>query len=243
MSTAGWMTRVCAWFGRKADAPGDLAPEASWSGGGQLALVGTAVAEAEPPEHPAPVQSPDPFGAAPPAERDLRFEPPRTPEPERDPLPPAVHARPRPRIDPLDPPWMKDLAALETLGRELQGHRDTALALLRTVRQLPELTSDQTDHIVQTNHLLQRQATLLGSILDSLTGLGASMQSMAESSRRNLLAIGQLEASHREVLAQYQRLLLDSHRRLGRLAALATILSAIALGGVAVAVYLVLTAL
>jgi len=238
MSTAGWMTRVCAWFGRKADAPGDLAPEASWSGGGQLALVGTAVAEEEPPAHPAPVQSPDPFAAAPPAQRGPLAAALRTSTHEPAPNLLAVHAPPRPRIDPLDPPWMKDLAALETLGRELQGHRDATQDLLRTVRQLPELTSDQTDHIVQTNRLLERHGTLLGAILDSLTGLGASMQSMAESSRRNLLAIGQLETSHRQVLAQYQRLLLDSHRRLGRLAALATILSAIALGGVAVAVYL-----
>jgi len=232
------MTRVRAWFGRKADTPTDLHADTTWSGGGQLALVGAAVAEKSPPEHPAPARPP----AGSPADRD----------PSPLPAPAVAHlARPapaaktphRPRIDPLDPPWMKDLAALETLGRELQGHRDTSQALLRAVRQLPELTSDQTDHIVQTNRLLERQATLLASILDSLTGLGASMESMAEGSRRNLGAIGQLEASHREVLAQYQRLLLDSHHRLGRLAALATILSAVALGGVAMAVYLALTAL
>jgi len=255
MSTAGWMTRVRAWFGRKTDAPADLHAETAWSGGGQLALAGTAVAEEEPPEHPAPAPPPAGSGyrtpdngdghpdAATQAAQAIALQARPAPAAPAAPVAPVADAPYRPRIEPLDPPWIRNLAALETVGRELEGHRDTAQALLRTVRQLPELTSDQTDHIVRTNRLLERQTTLLTSILDGLTGLGASMESMAESSRRNLAAIGQLEASHRDILGRYQRLLLDSHRRLGRLAVLATILSAVALGGVALAVYLALTAL
>ncbi len=229
------MSRVRAWFGTTHDAPGAAEPQHAWAAGGgsQLALVGAAVAEGRAttgtttaPSPPRPNQ-PGP---------DLA---PATPEAER-PSSTDRGAPPRPAIDPLDPPWAEHLDSLDGLGRELRDHRDTSQALLRTVRQLPDLTSDQTDHIVRTNQLVERQNTLLGSILDTLAGLRASMQTMEESSRRHLTAIGGLEASHREVLWGYQRLLEKSHRRLGRLAALATLLAALALGGVACVAYLVL---
>ena len=234
MSTLTWMSRVRGWFGMKHDAVAAVAPEAAWSGGGgAFALVGTAVAEEAPPNEAI-------------ARRPAETRRPQRPEPAPPPEPPPTHRtedRPRPpRIDPLDPPWIQHLESLGTLGRELQGHRETSGALLRTVRQLPELTSDQTDHIVRTNRLLQRQNTLLSSILDTLSGLRASMQTMEESSRRHLTAIGQLEASHRAVLLAYQDVLLKTHRRLGRLATLAAVLAAVAVGGVAWVAYLALSA-
>jgi hypothetical protein len=234
MSTLSWMSRVRAFFAGKHEPTHAVAAETTWSGGGgTLALVGTAVAD----EVPAKESVPEP-----PAE-DRR---PPQPEPAPPPEPPRERNRQKapalPRIDPLDPPWIERLASLGTVGRELEGHRETSQALLRTVRQLPELTSDQTDHIVHTNRLLERQNVLLSSILDTLAGVGASMQTMEESGRRHLTAIGQLEASHRQVLYAYQEVLERTHRRLGRLATLATVLAAVALGGVAWVLYLVLAA-
>jgi len=235
MSRHGWMSRVRAWFGANHDAPRAAEPQTSWAaaGGGQLALVGAAIAEDRAPAGettaPAPTRPEQPGPALAPA----------TPEAER-PSSTDRQAPPRPPIDPIDPPWAEHLDSLDGLGRELKNHRDTNQALLQTVRQLPELTSDQTDHIVRTNQLLERQNTLLGSILDTLAGLRASMQTMEESSRRHLTAIGGLEASHREVLWAYQKMLQKSHRRLGRLALLATLLAALALGGGAYVAYLVL---
>jgi len=232
MSTLSWMSRVRAFFGSKHDPAPAVAPEAAWSGGGSgFALVGTAVAEEAPPNEAIARRPAEP-------RRPQRTEPAPPPEP-----PPTGRTDDRPtppRIDPLDPPWIQHLESLGTLGRELQGHRETSGALLQTVRQLPELTSDQTDHIVRTNHLLQRQNTLLTSILDTLSTLRASMQTMEESSRRHLTAIGGLEASHRAVLLGYQEILLKTHRRLGRLATLAAVLAAVAVGGVAWVLYLVL---
>jgi len=234
MSTLSWMSRVRAFFGAKPDAAPAVAAEAAWAGGGSagLAMVGTAVADEAPPKEtigprPAERRDPAPADPAPPHARPARSEPEA----------PATSC-----IDPLDPPWIKQLESLGAAGRELQGHRETSEALLRAVRQLPELTSNQTDHLVQTNRLLERQNTFLASILDTLSTLRASMQTMEESSRRHLTAIGGLETSHRQVLLGYQEIVLKTHRRLGRLAALATVLAALALGGVAWVLYLVLAA-
>jgi len=238
MSTLSWMSRVRAFFGAKPHAAPALATESAWSGaGGEAAMVGAAIADGTPTtETAAPAQaearrSPGPAPAPP-------TEPAPPPEP-----PPAPGTQEAPsRIDPLDPPWVQHLESLGAVGRQLQTHRETGEALLRTVRQLPDLTSDQTDHIVRTNRLLERQNTLLASMLDTMSNLRASMQTMEESSRRHLTAIGGLEVSHWQVLLGYQKLLMKSHRRLGRLAALATVLAAVALGGVAWVLYLVLAA-
>ena len=229
MSTLSWMSRVRAFFAAKPEPTPAVATEAAWAGGGGgFALVGTAVADEAPPND----------TVAPPPDEP---QTPTRPDPVPPPEPATTRSGPKPpRIDPLDPSWMEHLESLGAVGHELQGHRETSDALLRAVRQLPELTSDQTDHIVQTNHLLQRQNTLLTSILDTLGGLRASMQTMEESSRRHLTAIGQLEASHRQVLLGYQDVLLKTHRRLGRLATLATVLAGVALAGVAWVLYLVL---
>jgi len=79
-------------------------------------------------------------------------------------------------------------------------------------------------------------------VCDGIGGLRASMQTMDESARRHLKAINQLETCHRQVLLGYQRMLVDSHRRLGRLAALAAVLASLAIGGTAWVAYLVLSA-
>jgi hypothetical protein len=228
------MSRVRAFFAGKHEATPAVAAETAWSGGGgTLALVGTAVADEAPPRE--SVAAPPPEARRPPQ-----------PEPAPPPEPPRERNRQKapasPRIDPLDPPWIERLVSLGAVGRELEGHRETTEALLRAVRQLPELTSDQTDHVVQTNRLLERQNVLLSSMLDTLAGVGASMQTMEESGRRHLTAIGQLEASHRQVLYAYQDVLERAHRRLGRLATLATVLAAVAVGGVAWVLYLALAA-
>jgi hypothetical protein len=233
MSTLSWMSRVRAWFATRHAEPAPAAPTAAWAGGtGTLALVGTTVADG-----PAPAAGYAPAGASP---RLAAEPPPRPAPPRRDKG--NGNGRRTPRIDPLDPPWTDHLEALDGLAGELQGHRETGAALLHAVRQLPELTSDQTDHIVQTNRLLQQQNTLLGSVLDNLAALRSTIQTMEESSRRNLTAIGQLEASHREILWGYQEMLQRSHRRLGRLAAAAAVLAALALGGAAYVAYVVLVA-
>jgi len=239
MSTLSWMSRVRAFFGAKPDAAHtaapDVAPEAAWSGagGGVAAMAGTAVADGAPAE-----------GTVAPGPADFaRPKRPETAPPPESPTPQGADEAPvPPRIDPLDPPWVRHLETLGAVGRQLEGHRETGEALLRTVRQLPDLTSDQTDHIVETNRLLERQNALLASVLDTLSNLRASMQTMEESSRRHLAAIGTLEASHRQVLHGYQEVLLKTHRRLGRLAALTAVLAAVALGGVAWVLYLVLSA-
>ncbi|MFO8013316.1 MAG: hypothetical protein R6X20_08430 [Phycisphaerae bacterium] len=230
MSTLSWMSRVRAFFAGKHPPAPAVAAETAWSGGGgTLALVGTAVADEAPPTE-----------TAPPAAENRKPPPEPAPPPEPPPARPRRTPSPPSRIDPLDPPWLERLEALGAVGRELQGHRETGEALLRAVRQLPDLASDQTDHIVQTNRLLERQNVLLSSMLDALAGVGASMQTMEESGRRHLTAIGQLEASHRQVLYAYQEVLERTHRRLGRLATLATLLAAVAVGGVAWVLYLVL---
>jgi hypothetical protein len=234
MSTLSWMTRVRAFFAGKHEPAPAMAGESAWSGGtGTLALVGTAVAEEAPATETVPAA---PTESRRPPQPD-RASPPPPPAMDRNVAPPGTS-----RIDPLDPPWLERLEALGSVGRELRGHRERGEALLHTLRQLPELTSDQTDHIVRTNRLIERQNILLSSMLDTLSGMAASMETMEEGSRRHLTAIGQLEASHRDVLFGYQRMLEKTHRRLGRLATLATVLAAVALGGVAWVVYLVLAA-
>ena len=175
---------------------------------------------------------------------------------DTQPATPEAHAAP---LDPLDPEWMQSLEelpqriaesvaesaagteALEQIGRELEGHRQTNRAIAGAVRRLPDMAAGQAELTRQTNTALDRQALVLESMLDGITGLRAAFQTVEESSRRHLRAIAQLEAGHRQVLFEYQTLLLATHARLTRLAALGVILAAAALGGVGYAIYLVTT--
>jgi ferric-dicitrate binding protein FerR (iron transport regulator) len=175
---------------------------------------------------------------------------------DAQPTTPEAHAAP---LDPLDPEWMQSLEelpqriaesvaesaagteALEQIGRELEGHRQTNRAIAGAVRRLPDMAAGQAELTRQTNTALDRQALVLESMLDGITGLRAAFQTVEESSRRHLRAIAQLEAGHRQVLFEYQTLLLATHARLTRLAALGIILAAAALGGVGYAIYLVTT--
>jgi len=116
--------------------------------------------------------------------------------------------------------------ALEKIGRELEGHRDATRSLAESVRQLPDLATDQTAVTKRTNDLLEQQTRLA--------------EATVESAQRHLVCIARLETAHREVLETYQTLVLRTHRRLGRLAMLAVLLASAALGGVGYAIYLTL---
>ncbi len=130
--------------------------------------------------------------------------------------------------------------ALEKIGRELEGHRDATRTLAQSVGRLPGLATDQTALAKQTCEILSRQTHLAEATVDGLTAMRAALGSVEESARRHVLAIGELERSHREVLQTYQRLVLATHQRLGRLAALAVVLASGALGAVAYVLWLAL---
>ena len=130
--------------------------------------------------------------------------------------------------------------ALEKIGRELEGHRDATRSLAESVRQLPDLATDQTAVTKRTNDLLKQQTRLAEATVDGLAGMRGAMRSVEESAQRHLVCIARLETAHREVLETYQTLVLRTHRRLGRLAMLAVLLASAALGGVGYAIYLTL---
>ena len=130
--------------------------------------------------------------------------------------------------------------ALEKIGCELEGHRDATRTLAESVRQLPDLATDQTAVTKRTNDLLEQQTRLAEATVDGLTGMRAALRSVEESAQRHLVCIARLEAAHREVLETYQTLVLGTHRRLGRLAMLAVLLASAALGGVGYTIYLTL---
>ena len=130
--------------------------------------------------------------------------------------------------------------ALETIGRELEGHRDAARTLAEAVRQLPELASDQTAVTKRTNDLLEQQTRLAEATVDGLAGMRGALKSVEESAQRHLVCIARLETAHREVLETYQALVLRTHRRLGRLAILAVLLASGAIGAVAYVLWLTL---
>ncbi len=130
--------------------------------------------------------------------------------------------------------------ALDKIGRELEGHRDATRSLAESVRQLPDLATDQAAVTKRTNDLLEQQTRLAEATVDGLTGMRAALRSVEESAQRHLVCIARLEAAHREVLETYQTLVLRTHRRLGRLAMLAVLLASAALGGVGYALYLTL---
>jgi hypothetical protein len=167
---------------------------------------------------------------------------------------PAPAAGPS-RLDPLDPVWMRSLdelagrlaesaartatgvRCLENIGAELEGHRQISRAMAEAVRRLPELAIQQAELARQINRTLERQALTLESSLDTLAELRSAFKGVEETSRRQVAAISQLEHGHREVLYEYQALLVQSNRRLGRLALIGIVLGLAALVGVAVALF------
>jgi len=130
--------------------------------------------------------------------------------------------------------------ALDKIGRELEGHRDATRSLAESVRQLPDLATDQAAVTKRTNDLLEQQTRLAEATVDGLAGMRGALRSVEESAQRHLVCIARLETAHREVLETYQTLVLRTHRRLGRLAMLAVLLASAALGGVGYAIYLTL---
>ena len=163
-------------------------------------------------------------------------------------------------LDPLDPTWLELLEdlprriteataenatiarILEQIRHELEGHREVSRAVGEAIRRMPELGTTQVALLGETNKMLGRQCRLAEAMLDGVTDLRAALENGEESSRRNLLAIEQLETVHRQVLQTYQGILLKSYRRLGRLSALAVFLAAAAIGGAGYIAYLVLAA-
>lgn len=233
MTRLGLVDRVRSWFGARAEAAGESA--ARWSlgaGRAELALAGASAAGGG-------------LSAKASVRRDvLAIEAlAKAAAPARPDAVETLRAPPAPtktHLDPLDPEWMRALPSLDEIGRELTGHHQTSRAIADAVIQLPGLASGQANLVRETNRILERQSALLESVLDGITSVRSAFRTTDESSRRLAAALGQLEASHREVLLEYQAMLLRAHRRLGRLAALAVLVAAAALGGVGYVAYLVL---
>lgn len=239
MARLALVDRVRSWLGAKAETAGAAASGKRWTLGAaggrtELALAGAALAAGSPAassvsHDTSALESLDVPAETTTASSGADAEP-------SAPGPGNTH------LDPLDPDWMQSLPSLEGIGHELEGHRQTSRAIMDAVQRLPELASNQTDLASETNKILSAQSALLESILDGLTSLASAFRTIDESSRRHVAALGQLEASHREVLLEYQAMLLKAHRRLGRLAALAILIAAAALGGVGYVAYLVMVA-
>jgi hypothetical protein len=236
MSGAGLLERVKGWFGGK---------ESFVSGGGlpmkRLSLE---------PVHGGPGAD---FSGTSATVTDVEA-PESAPDETAADLPLAEH------LDPLDPTWLvvlEDLPRriteataenttiariLEQIRHELEGHREVSRAVGEAICRMPELGTTQVALLGETNKMLGRQCRLAEAMLDGVTDLRAALENGEESSRRNLLAIEQLETVHRQVLQTYQGILLKSYRRLGRLSALAVFLAAAAIGGAGYIAYLVLAA-
>jgi len=244
MSRLGLWNRVRSWFGGKVDSAG-----ASPSGGrrctlgpaeagARLGLVGGASSMATTTDDRVP-------------EADATRTPDATTR-RLPPLPLAAGPAPTPaRLDPMDPDWMQSLdtlperlaessartaagtRALEEIAYELEGHRETGRALVESLRRMPTLAGNQLQLHEETNKILLRQSNLLESMFDGITAMRSAFRSVEESSKRSVLALGQLESCHRQILYEYQAMLLKAHRRLGLIALLAVTLAAAALAGVA----------
>jgi hypothetical protein len=123
--------------------------------------------------------------------------------------------------------------ALGLMAGELTGHRQTSRVVMDAVRRLPDLAINQAELTREAIKSLDRQTLVMESMLDGVTALRSAFRTIEESSRRHVLAISQLEMCHRQVLLEYQGMLLKSQRRLAWMAFVATALGAAALGGVA----------
>jgi hypothetical protein len=177
---------------------------------------------------------------------------PSSPDPGPSPLAP----RPAP-LDPLDPEWavalddlparMADAAAgsaaglrsLEQIETELEGHRQATRTIAAAVRRLPDLAVNQAELARETNRQLERQGLVLESMLDGILSLRAGLKSTEDSARRHLKAIAVLESAHRQVIFEYQVMFQRAHRQVGILAAVAVMLAAVAIGGVAYVAWVV----
>jgi len=266
MSRLGLMNRVKSWFGapKRRDAAGKRSAAWSPAPAARLLLAGAAAkASASPTQTCCAFDGREPTsggcGQAVKAPAVALREPQGDPEQSR-----RVAATSAPPADDPEPAWAsqtewmhvldslperiaESLAAsaagaraLEKIGRELEGHRDATRSLAQSVGRLPGLATDQTALAKQTCEILSRQTHLAEATVDGLAAMRAALGSVEESARRHVLAIGELERSHREVLQVYQRLVLATHRRLGRLAALAVVLASGALGAVAYVLWMVL---
>jgi hypothetical protein len=255
MSSLGLVERVRGWFGARAsETHRDFGGSGRWGLGPTttdvaMALAGAAAA--------AEAGRPD-LAAHEPWTDDATPESyPSTAPADDGHLPPASGKLPS---EPVDPVWLRTLddlphrigesvarhatgaPSMEAIERELEGHRQTTRDIRDAVRRLPELAGDQTQLARETNRILERQTAVLASMFDGITALRAALRTVEETSRRQVLAIAQLEESHREVLREYQALLMKSHTRVARLAAVGLILAAWALGGAAYVAYLVMVA-
>ena len=244
MSRLGFMNRVRSWFGGKGDVTDAVgASSKRWSlpsaSAPSLALGASGAAAAVRESAPATCSdiphSPDSASAAIAMARSGADR---------------ASGAPTEMIDPLDPEWLKSFedlpqriaesvaaqatgpASLEQVEYELEGHRQTSRAIMDAVRRLPDLAASQADLARKTNAILERECHLTESLIDGVAALRAALRGVDESSKRHLVAIEQLEESHREVLREYQAVLLKAHRRLGRSVAMAMLLAAAALGGI-----------
>ena len=123
-------------------------------------------------------------------------------------------------------------AALASIAGELHGHRETARAIAHSVERLPDLAGSQVDLLRRGNQLLEREVHVSEGVLDELAALRGAFRGVEETSRRQLRCFTEIESTHREVLAEYQDLLVRQHRRLYRMTLAAVLLAAAALGGV-----------
>jgi len=250
MSRMGLVDRVRSWFGHRVDPSDGGDPTAKRrslgpvDAGGRFALTGCGAAAsavaASPAEDEGEADEEAPSG------QSLRT----TAGPSGDGVGLQIGARARTRLDPLDPPWMTSLEdlprqiadsvaeatagarSLQDIGHELEGHREVGLAMLDCLRRLPNIAGNQVALAEETNKILERQSGLLECMVDGVTALRSALRTVEESSRRHLVALEQLETCHRQVLLEYQAMLLKAHRRLGWLAATGVLLAAGALGGV-----------
>ncbi|HUX02826.1 MAG TPA: hypothetical protein VMY35_17835 [Phycisphaerae bacterium] len=250
MSRLGLMDRVKSWFGapKRRDAAGKHSAAWSPAPAARLLLAGAAAkASASPTQTCCAFDGREPTsggcGQAAKAPAVAATSAPPADDPERE----ARQTEWMHVLDSLPERIAESLAAsaagakaLEKIGRELEGHRDATRSLAQSVGRLPGLATDQTALAKQTCEILSRQTHLAEATVDGLAAMRAALGSVEESARRHVLAIGELERSHREVLQTYQHLVLATHRRLGRLAALAVVLASGALGAVAYVLWLAL---
>jgi len=261
MTALGLLERVRGWFGGgnghgRAKRSSSVPPQegAAYLAGGKAQAAGAAFdagdsqgAAASPGASAFAKASPDRPAAGSKAVSDL------------DPRPSALEPRPS-ALDPPNPAWMQSLddlpvrvaesaaeratatRALEQVAEELQGHRQTTRVLAAAIRRLPDIATHHAELTRETNQILERQSAALESMLDGLAALRAAFNTVEESSRRHLKAIALLESSHRQILFEYQTMFLRSHRLVGILAAVAVILAAAALGGLAYVAYMVFPA-
>jgi hypothetical protein len=248
MGRQGFFDRVRSWFGRQGDAGGATGPSTRRcslepvTADAQAAFERTGAATVATATTLSVSEELDPFAE----ERSSAA------------LSPAADGMARPpaptHLDPLDPTWMQSLEelprriaesaieaagsarALHQIASELGGHRQTSRVVMDAVRRLPDLAANQAELTRGVIKALDREALLLEALYDGLTGMRASFRTVEESSRRHVMALAQLETSHRQVLLEYQGMLVRTHRKLAWLAFGGVVLGAAALGGVAYAI-------